>query len=215
MSTLLGLREFTHLRWDPRILIVDAREKRFVPGASLDNPFFSWVRIGSRTEAQHLASDISLRHLIIVHEDEERALDLDHVLKGLELHSSALEAGERGWCEAILEEGAQMYGDVLVVTLNQLASNKRQYIFVHGGSAVAVQPSGSIAALREEVRHQSAKLEAVLDVTRDEPEGSAFARVLGAPYVQAPFEIGGMRIRRVDRNTLQLQTKQCFSHFSF
>jgi len=193
---------------------VDAREKRFVPGASLDNPFFSWVRIGSRTEAQHLASDISLRHLIIVHEDEERALDLDHVLKGLELHSSALEAGERGWSEAILEEGAQMFGDVLVVTLNQLALNKRQYIFVHGGSAVAVQPSGSIAALREEVRHQSTRLEAVLDVTRDESEGSAFARVLGAPYVQAPFEIGGMRIHRVDRNTLQLQTNQCFSHFS-
>lgn len=120
------------MRWDPRVLLVDARERRFAPGAPLDNPFFSWIRIATRDEAQCLAADISGRHLIIVHEDEERALDLDHVFKSLELHSSALEAGEHGWREAIVEEDVEMFGDTLVVTLNRLALNKRQYIFVRG-----------------------------------------------------------------------------------
>ena len=214
MSTLLGLREFTHLRWDPRILIVDARERRFEPGAPLDNPFFSWVRMGSRSEAQRLALEISQRHLVIVHEDEERALDLDHVCKGLELHSSALESGERGWREAIVEEEAEMFGDVLVVKLNRLALNKRQYLFIRNGCALAVQPSGSVAALREEVRHQGANLVAVLDADRDPHDGRAFARLLGAPYVEPPFDIAGMRIVRLDSNTLQLQTAVCFARFS-
>ncbi len=36
---ILGLREFTHLRWDPRILIVDSRERRSARDEPLDNRF--------------------------------------------------------------------------------------------------------------------------------------------------------------------------------
>jgi hypothetical protein len=213
VSTILGLRAFTHIRWDPRILIVDAREKRFPTAVPLDNPFFAWVRIGTRDEAQRLADDISGRHLIIVHEDEERALDLDHIFKGLELHSSALEAGERGWRAAVVEENTEMFGDVLVVTLNQLALNKRHYIFARDGCAVAVQPSGAISALREEVRHHGAKLQAILDIKGGGQETRSLAKLLGVPYVEAPFEICGMSFRSIGCNLLELQAEKCVSYF--
>ena len=162
------------MRWDARLLIVDAREAGSARSTPLNNRFFGWVRIVNPEQAERLSRDLVRRHLLVVHEDEERALDLDHVFKTLELQSWALEGGESGWREALVEENADTHGDAVVVTLNQLAYNRRQYLIVHDGSAIAVQPSGSVAALREEARHYGARIEATIDVLRDLPAGTVF-----------------------------------------
>lgn len=190
------------MRWDPRVLIVDAREAASAWSRPLDNPFFSWIRITGRAQIDPLASDVSQRHLIIVHEDEECALDLDHVFNTLEIHSMALEGGERGWQEALIEESTQMRGDALIVTMNQLACNRRQYLVINEGRAISVQPSGSFAAIREEARHHGAHIEAVVDVCCDASVGQQLANVVHAPYYRAntldtnatTFEACGIRI---------------------
>ncbi|HET7815071.1 MAG TPA: hypothetical protein VFL13_11940 [Candidatus Baltobacteraceae bacterium] len=132
----------------------------------------------------------------MVHEDEERALDLDHVLKTLELQSWALENGEAGWNEALIEESADTYGELVVLTLNQLACNRRQYLIVHGACAIAVQPSGSLAALREEARHYGARVEAILDVRHDLPIGVA-------------YDVSGVRLSRRDAGALHVSADAC------
>lgn len=153
---ILGLREFTHLRWDPRILIVDSRERRSARDEPLDNRFFAWIRVAETSEAERLASDLCQRHLIIVHEDEERALDLDHVFRSLEINSCALEGGEDGWRQAIIEEQWEQLGRSILVTMNQLSIDRREYIIVRDRRAVVIQPTGSIAAIREIARHHGA-----------------------------------------------------------
>lgn len=198
------------MRWDPRVLIVDAREAASARSLPLDNPFFSWVRIAARSQIDRLASDISQRHLVIVHEDEERALDLDHVFNALEIRSVALEGGERGWQEALIEESARTHDDALVVTINQLAFNRRQYLIIHDGHAVAVQPSGSVAAIREEARHYGARIEAVVDVFRDTPVSERLADVMQARYYRADvleasgtvIDVCGVRLRRADMHSV-------------
>lgn len=215
--SLLGLREFAHMRWDPLALIVDARESSSARLTPLDNPFFSWVRITEGSQIRVLASEISQRHLIVVHEDEEYALDLDHVFKTLEIYSMALEGGERGWQEAVIEESAQMHGDALIVTMNQLAYNRRQYLVIHDGRAIAVQPSGSVAAIREEARHYGARIEAVVDVFRDTTSAQWLADVVHAPYYRANsldasgkvLDVCGMRLCRTAADSLNISLEAC------
>ncbi len=211
------MREFTRMRWDPRLLIVDAREAVSSRSRPLDNPFFSWVRIAGRSEIDALAGDVSQRHLVIVHEDEERALDLDHVFAALEIQSAALEGGERGWQDAVLEESAQMHGDALVITMNQLAYNRRHYLVIHDGRAIAVQPSGSVAAIREEARHHGAHIEAIVDVFCDASVGERLADIVQARYYGANaleasgnvLDVCGIRLHRVDMGSLHVNEKAC------
>lgn len=218
MSTVLGLREFTHIRWDPRVLLVDARQRDPKRARPLDNPFFGWVRITSKAQIDRFATDISLRHLVVIHEDEECALDLDHVFKSLEIQSAALEGGECGWFDAIVEEQAQAQGDALVVTLNQIAYNQRQYLIVRGSSAIALQPSGSIAALREEARHHGARIEAVVDVARGRGTAEQLATALGVRYFSAgefkvgaaPCEICGIHLRRTATDSIEIANRSFF-----
>lgn len=173
------------MRWDPRLLVVDARESTSARSRPLDNPFFSWIRIRTHSQISSIASDVSQRHLVIVHEDEENALDLDHFFKALEIDSKALEGGERGWQDAVVEESAQMQGDALIVTMNHLAYNRRQYLIIHDRRAIAVQPSGSIAVIREEARHHGARIEAVVDVFDDAPSGESIANLLHVSYYRS------------------------------
>lgn len=215
MSTVLGLREFTHIRWDPRVLLVDARQTDAKQVRPLDNPFFSWVRINSRPQIYQFASDISQRHLIVIHKDEECALDFDQIFKSLEIRSAALEDGERGWFNAILEEQMQEQGDALFVTLNRIAFNQRQYLIVHGSRAIALQPSGSIAALREEARHYGAHIEAVVDVGRRRRTAEQLATALGVQYFSAeafdvggaPREICGIHLRRTQTDSIEIANR--------
>lgn len=215
MSSILGLREFLHMRWNPRTLLVDAREDAGTPSRPLDNPFFSWVRIRSRAQVNRLASDISQRHLVIIHEDPETALDLDHIFKSLEIHSAALEDGERGWLEAIIEECTSAYGDTLLVTLNQLAYNRRQYLIVRGAYALALQPSGSIAAIREEARHQGARIQAVVDTGQNQRTAASLAQASCSPHISAAAlqmdemleGLGGLCLRRDGPNSLRIFDK--------
>lgn len=216
--SLLGLREFAHMRWDPLVLIVDARDSASSLAAPLDNPFFSWIRIVNRSQIGVLASDLSQRHLIIVHEDEECALDVDHEFKALEINSMALEDGERGWQEALIEESAHMHGDALIVTMNQLAYNRRQYLIIHEGRAIAVQPSGSVAVIRDEARHYGARIDAVVDVYSDASSSAQWlADVAHAPHYRESaldacgtgLDICGLRLRRIGEDLLDVSGSAC------
>ncbi len=169
MSRILGLREFVHKRWDPRLLIVDARDR---PTGTLDNRFFTWVRVPVTRNPGRIVDDLMYRNLVIVHEDEERALDLDHVFETLELRSAALEGGERGWAQALLVEASHKCGDVTIVTMHRLALERRVHLVVRGSDAVVVQASGSLVAIREAVRHHGATIRSVVDIMAPEDETS-------------------------------------------
>ncbi len=209
MSRLLGLREFTRIGADPRMLLLDARERPAPSLPTLDNAFFSARKLPAHADPLRLAQAVCGRHVVVVADDDERALDLCHLLGQLEVTSWALEGGADAWGEAVLAERCDAYADdELVVMLSRPASGERFYLAARGRYGIAVNPSGSVSALLEIARHHGCALEAVVDVHADD-RGADVSRAAHARYIRPPIaepvELGDLGIVRGDGGTLRLE----------
>jgi len=198
------LREFTRVGADPRMLVLDAREP--VPGLpSLDNAFFGARRLPAHADPVRLAQAISGRHVVIVADDEERGLDLCHVLDELEVTAWALEGGAAGWSDALVAHACDAYDrGERVVVLEHPAADRLFFLATKQHDAVAVGPSGSVPAILEIARHHGCTLAAVVETTPPGAEhpascAAALARASGAPLIAAPLDearaIAGFRLR--------------------
>jgi len=216
VSRILALREFTRVAADPRMLLLDAREAVGAP--TLDNAFVNARRLPPHADPLKLAQGISGRHVVVVGDDEERALDLCHVLDELEVTAWALEGGTGGWNEAVLLERCESHADDrLVVSLCRPAVDWHFYLVAHGRDGVLVSPSGSVAAVLEVARHHGCSVRAVVDVLEahdaaaDVPaSGAAFAQATRSPYLRPsaeglPSGVEGLRVVRDRPRSLRLE----------
>ena len=205
MGRILALREFTRVGSDPRILLLDARERFSSP--ALDNAYVNARRLPRGADPLKLAQAVSGRHVVVIADDDERALDLCHVLDELEVTAWALEGGSAGWSEAVLVERCESHADgQLVIVLCRPSVEWRFYLVANGRTGLLISPSGSVPAVLEVARHYGCTVRGVVDVLEADDggvapptSGPAFAQAIGAAYLSPSIsafvpQFAGMRI---------------------
>lgn len=165
---IIHLSDFIASRDDPRILVLDVRGAGERQAFPLRNRFFS-VIYAPREELPAsivpLATLVGQRHVIVVDTLESQALAASRMLQSIEVDSAVLEGGLDGWRLALVEESAEVYGDVRVVALSRVSCDLRSYLVHSAGEAIVVNPSGSLDAFAAEFRRQRCRPIAVVDTT--------------------------------------------------
>ncbi|MBV8638611.1 MAG: hypothetical protein JO322_11030 [Candidatus Eremiobacteraeota bacterium] len=103
---LMGLREFTRARDDPRVLLLDSRlpgERGACPLTDLRLNVIYASRWSIVDDAIHVAMLVGDRHVVVIDTDEADAAYVAHILRQAGVHAEALERGFCGWQDAQAE----------------------------------------------------------------------------------------------------------------
>jgi hypothetical protein len=198
---IMYLSDFIASRDDPRLLVLDVRNAGERQAFPLRNRFFSVIYTPRKellATIVPLATLVGQRHVIVVDTLQVQALAASRLLQSIEVDSAVLEDGVDGWRLALVEESAEVHGEVRIVALSRVACNLRTYLVHAGGEAIVVNPSGSLEAFAAEFRRQRCRPIAIVDTTLPHQRqscGAELCALTGARYyapdnVSSPVRLG-------------------------